>query len=189
MEAKKVTIDYDKLMKELENRGKTRKWLSLELGRNETYVSCMRKNPERTEQEEKLICMILGLEPGSLIQSDDDKPKKLSEEILRILRKQQKTIDEQNELLEKIYSKLNTNTIQLERIRDSLSKTNGKELAVSFLKDALSGGRLNANVIFARSDEAGIAREELAYAKKELGVEVDVQGYGKNQKIWWYIPG
>ena len=188
MKQTKVLIDYDRLMKELQDRGKTKAWLSIELNRNESYVSAMRNNPERTEQEERLMCLILGIEPGSLIRKAEEKPRKVSEEIFLMMKNLHEEMKEHEEMLEKILQKMNTNTVQIERIKESLSQKNGNQIAIAFLKDALSGGRVNVESIFSRSDSIGILRKELMHAKKELGVMSEVSGYGNNQKVFWYIP-
>ena len=188
MKQTKVLIDYDRLMKELQDRGKTKTWLSIELNRNESYVSAMRNNPERTEQEERLMCLILGIEPVSLIRKAEEKPRKVSEEIFLMMKNLHEEMKEHEEMLEKILQKMNTNTVQIERIKESLSQKNGNQIAIAFLKDALSGGRVNVESIFSRSDSIGILRKELMHAKKELGVMSEVSGYGNNQKVFWYIP-
>ena len=100
MKQTKVLIDYDRLMKELQDRGKTKTWLSIELNRNESYVSAMRNNPERTEQEERLMCLILGIEPGSLIRKAEEKPRKVSEEIFLMMKNLHEEMKVHEEMLE-----------------------------------------------------------------------------------------
>ena len=117
MKQTNALIDYDKLLKELQDRGKTKAWLSVELNRNESYVSAMKNNPERTEQEERLICLILGIEPGSLIRKTEEKPRKVSEEIFLMMKNMQEEMEEHGKMLEKILQKMNTNTVQIERIK------------------------------------------------------------------------
>lgn len=68
MEPKKVTINYALLCKELEKQGKTKKGFSLEMGRSESFVNYLVKNPEQPEAVERIACMLLGLEPGSLVK-------------------------------------------------------------------------------------------------------------------------
>ncbi len=73
MEPKKVTINYALLCKELEKRGKTKEKFSAELGRSKSFVCNMAKNPEQTEDFERTMCLLLGLEPGSLVKEPEKK--------------------------------------------------------------------------------------------------------------------
>lgn len=94
------------------------------------------------------------------------------------------------ELTEKIFSKCNANTKQIEDVKvhvRALAKTD-YDRACEFLQEALSGGRLNGNDLLMRADEAGLKRSDVMKAKKDLGVQIESTGYGKNQKFWWYIP-
>ena len=74
-----------------------------------------------------------------------------------------------------------------EGARPSAGKTD-YDRACEFLQEALAGGRLNGNDLLLQADEAGIKRSEIMKAKKDLGVQIDISGYGKNQKAWWYMP-
>lgn len=101
-----------------------------------------------------------------------------------------KQMDAMAELAEKIFSKCNANTKQIEDVKvhvRALAKTD-YDRACEFLRDALAGGMLNGNDILLQADEAGIKRSDIMKAKKDLGVQIDIRGYGKNQKAWWYIP-
>ena len=101
-----------------------------------------------------------------------------------------KQVEALTDLTERIFSKCNANTKQLEDVKvhvRALAKTD-YDRACEFLQDALSGGRLNGNDLLLQADEAGIKRSEIMKAKKDLGVQIDISGYGKNQKAWWYIP-
>ena len=73
MEPKKVTINYALLCKELEKQGKTKEKFSAELGRSKSFVYNMAKNPEQTEDFERTMCLLLGLEPGSLVKQPEKK--------------------------------------------------------------------------------------------------------------------
>nr|DAT27073.1 MAG TPA: hypothetical protein [Bacteriophage sp.] len=64
----KVTIDYDRLCLELEKQGKTKADLSRDMARNKSFVSLMAKNLEQPAEVERLMCLLLGLEQGSLIK-------------------------------------------------------------------------------------------------------------------------
>lgn len=102
----------------------------------------------------------------------------------------EKQVEALTDLTERIFSKCNANTKQLEDVKvhvRALAKTD-YDRACEFLQDALSGGRLNGNDLLLQADEAGIKRSEIMKAKKDLGVQIDISGYGKNQKAWWYIP-
>lgn len=58
-----------------------------------------------------------------------------------------------------------------------------KELAELFKEDEKKG-----DVEFLlKSDVAGIKRADIYKAKRDLGVQSAVTGFGKNQKTWWLI--
>lgn len=59
--------------------------------------------------------------------------------------------------------------------------------AVRFLKDKLSGGRMDGAELLRMADASGIKRADLNKAKKDLGVDTSTTGYGKNQKTWWFL--
>lgn len=189
----KVKIDYDKMSAVLKEVGKTKKWLSLELGRYESYIGGLKQNPELPQSVERIICMLLGLEPGSLIAEEVQKESgeaAILHNIYREVKEERKMIDSALERLEQIWNKLNTNTIQLERVRDCVKgfEKTDFEKAVEFLRKALSGDKVNAEEVMMRSDAAGIKRADLLKAKRELGADHATTGYGKSQKTWWFIP-
>ena len=68
---KKVTIDYDVLNDYIKSRGKTREEFSTKLGRGKTYISDMRKRPEINDSMERLMCVLLDIEPGSLVKKEN----------------------------------------------------------------------------------------------------------------------
>lgn len=192
-----VIIDYEKLRAELKSRGKTNGWLSEELGRNADFISHIKQKPEQPKQTEKFICMVLGMEEGSFILSNkevlsDDKAV-LPTELGTLCKEVQKisgAIEGMCEELEKIWNKLNANTLQLARIGDCVKRFEKSdcENAMDFLKTALADGKMNGEEILMRSDAAGIKRAALMKAKNTIGVDTSVTGYGKNQKTWWFIP-
>ena len=122
MEPKKVIINYALLCKELEKQGKTKEKFSAELGRSKSFVCNMAKNPEQTEDFERTMCLLLGLEPGSLVK-EPEKKGMTAAQALTVIRDEileNRRIMQEN--FEKIWNKLNTNTVQLEKIKDKLFK-------------------------------------------------------------------
>lgn len=190
----KVKINYDKLCEELKKQGKTKTAFSLEMGRYKSFVNCLKKSPDQPEAVEKIMCMLLGLNEGSLIVAEDTSPEQPDVTVLTNIHKQivaeMKLLEEAAENIEKIWNKVHANTIQLERIRDCVKRfeKSDYELAVEFLRDALKDGKVNGEEVLMRSDAAGIKRSDLMKAKGTVGVDSAVTGYGKNQKTWWFIP-
>lgn len=145
---------------------------------------------------ERVICMLLGKDPGHF-QKETPTEEKAQEEIPaaivnihREIQNVKKQVEDLAELTERIFSKCNANTKQLEDVKvhvRALAKTD-YDRACEFLQDALASGRINGNALLAQADDAGIKRSEIMKAKKDLGVQIDISGYGKNQKAWWYIP-
>ena len=66
----KVTIDYKRLCLELEKQGKTKADLSRDMAKNKNFVGLMEKNPDQPAEVERLMCLLLGLEQGSLIKQE-----------------------------------------------------------------------------------------------------------------------
>lgn len=190
---RKVTINYDRLCEELKKKGKTKKELSLELGRYEKFICEMNKNREQPETIEKLMCMLLDLEPGSLIEQEkreSGSDAKALENIYKKMCKMEELILFQGEIIEKILSKSNANTVQLEKIKDRLKDVTKSdyEKACDFLRSMLSEGRVISEEILLKADANGIKRADLMKAKRDLQVDTATTGYGKNQKTWWFIP-
>lgn len=190
---RKVTINYDRLCEELKKKGKSKSQLSLELGRCETFISEMNKKREQPETIEKLICILLELEPGSLIEPEKratGADAKALENIYKKLCKIEELVLFQSEIIEKILSKSNANTVQLEKIKDRLKDVTKSdyEKACDFLRSLLSEGRVISEEILLKADANGIKRADLMKAKRELQVDTATTGYGKNQKTWWFIP-
>lgn len=189
MEPKKVTINYALLCKELEKQGKTKKGFSLEMGRSESFVNYLVKNPEQPEAVERIACMLLGLEPGSLVK-EPEKKGMTAAQALTVIRDEileNRRIMQEN--FEKIWNKMNTNTVQLEKIKDkvnTMSKTD-YDKAVEWLKDKMAGGRYDGAKLLMESDAAGIKRSDVMKARNELKIKIQTTGYGKNVKAWWSL--
>lgn len=191
MEPKKVTINYALLCKQLEKRGKTKKGFSLEMGRSESFVNYIANNPDQPEGVERIMCLLLGLEPGSLVK-EPEKKGMTAAQALTVIRDEileNRRIMQEN--FEKIWNKLNTNTIQLEKIKDKVNEVSKTDYdkAVEWLKDKMAGGRYDGAKLLMESDAAGIKRSDIMKAKAELGVRIQTTGYGKNVKAWWSLKG
>lgn len=191
MEPKKVTINYALLCKQLEKQGKTKKGFSLEMGRSESFVNYIANNPDQPEGVERIMCLLLGLEPGSLVK-EPEKKGMTAAQALTVIRDEileNRRIMQEN--FEKIWNKLNTNTIQLEKIKDKVNEVSKTDYdkAVEWLKDKMAGGRYDGAKLLMESDAAGIKRSDIMKAKAELGVRIQTTGYGKNVKAWWSLKG
>lgn len=191
MEPKKVTINYALLCKELEKQGKTKKGFSLEMGRSESFVNYIANNPDQPEGVERIMCLLLGLKPGSLVK-EPEKKGMTAAQALTVIRDEileNRRIMQEN--FEKIWNKLNTNTIQLEKIKDKVNEVSKTDYdkAVEWLKDKMAGGRYDGAKLLMESDAAGIKRSDVMKAKAELGVRIQTTGYGKNVKAWWSLKG
>lgn len=191
MEPKKVTINYALLCKELKKQGKTKKGFSLEMARSESFVNYIANNPDQPEGVERIMCLLLGLEPGSLVK-EPEKKGMTAAQALTVIRDEileKRRIMQEN--FEKIWNKMNTNTVQLERIKDkvnTMSKTD-YDKALEWLKDKMEGGRYDGAKLLMESEAAGIKRSDIMKAKAELGVRIQTTGYGKNVKAWWSLKG
>lgn len=191
MEPKKVTINYALLCKELKKQGKTKKGFSLEMARSESFVNYIANNPDQPEGVERIMCLLLGLEPGSLVK-EPEKKGMTAAQALTVIRDEileNRRIMQEN--FEKIWNKMNTNTVQLERIKDkvnTMSKTD-YDKALEWLKDKMEGGRYDGAKLLMESEAAGIKRSDIMKAKAELGVRIQTTGYGKNVKAWWSLKG
>lgn len=189
MEPKKVTINYALLCKELEKQGKTKKGFSLEMGRSESFVNYLVKNPEQPEAVERIACMLLGLEPGSLVKEPEKKGMTAAQALTVIRDEILENCRIMQENFEKIWNKMNTNTVQLEKIKDKVNEVSKTDYdkAVEWLKDKMAGGRYDGAKLLMESDAAGIKRSDIMKAKAELGVRIQTIGYGKNVKAWWSL--
>lgn len=157
MEPKKVTINYALLCKQLEKQGKTKKGFSLEMGRSESFVNYIANNPDQPEGVERIMRLLLGLEPGSLVK-EPEKKGMTAAQALTVIRDEileNRRIMQEN--FEKIWNKLNTNTVQLEKIKDkvnTMSKTD-YDKALEWLKDKMEGGQV--------ADSTGRCRIQTGY--------------------------
>ena len=191
-----VKIDYEKLATEVRARGKTNGWLSVQIAKDRGYITKLKDKAEIPDNVENLICMVLGVEKGTYILPEPKAELKPQGEItvLNNLHKDVKSLLSVMENLadgqEKIWNKLNTNTIQLARIKDytKVLEKDEYDRAVDFLKSALADGKVNGEEVLLRADSAGIKRADLNKAKNTVGIDTSVTGYGKNQKTWWFIP-
>ena len=189
MEPKKVTINYALLCKQLEKQGKTKKGFSLEMGRSESFVNYIANNPDQPEAVERIMCLLLGLEPGSLVK-EPEKKGMTAAQALTVIRDEildNRRIMQEN--FEKIWNKLNTNTVQLEKIKDKVDEVSKTDYdkAVEWLKDKMAGGRYDGAKLLMESDAAGIKRSDVMKARNELKIKIQTTGYGKNVKAWWSL--
>ncbi|MBS6195456.1 MAG: hypothetical protein KH828_07745 [Clostridiales bacterium] len=195
MEPVKVKIDHEKLIEALREQQKTQIQLSNELGMSDQYLATRHKRgDEYPVSMEMAICHLLGKEKGYFIREEkvetdqEARNPKILENIYRENRRQMELLENIGEKLEDLFRKVNANTVQLEKIKESvgqMAKTD-LDIAVEFLRKMLSGGRVDGGSILMEAENAGIKRSDLMKAKKELNVQVEVS-YGKNQKNWWYM--
>ena len=194
----KVTIDYERLCLELEKQGKTKADLSRDMAKNKNFVGMIEKNPDQPAEVERLMCLLLGLEQGSLIKREVPTGSPGEIRILENLHKEMqeihRTVEEYREILEKIWSKVHANTLQIESVKEHVNdcreylKLTDADKAEKFLRDMLSGGRMNGEEVLRAADAQGIKRADLNKAKRDLRIDTAVTGYGKNQKTWWVLP-
>lgn len=189
MEPKKVTINYALLCKQLEKQGKTKKGFSLEMGRSESFVNYIANNPDQPEAVERIMCLLLWLEPGSLVK-EPEKKGMTAAQALTVIRDEileNRRIMQEN--FEKIWNKMNTNTIQLEKIKDKVNEVSKTDYdkAVEWLRDKMAGGRYDGAKLLMESDAAGIKRSDVMKARNELKIKIQTTGYGKNAKAWWSL--
>ena len=122
----KVTIDYNRLCLELEKQGKTKADLSRDMTKNKNFVGLMEKNPDQPAEVERLMCLLLGLEQGSLIKQEEATGSQGEIKILENLHKEMREIHqaiiEYGELIEKIWSKVHANTLQLEKVKEDVKE-------------------------------------------------------------------
>lgn len=198
----KVRLDMDKLSEIIKEKDRSLSQLSLSVGKGYTYLSDIKKRgTEVPVAIEKLLCIELDIEPGSLVLKEPELLpdagvivferlyKKLEQQDKRInvlIECIEKTLEEQ----EKIYNKLSAQTLTLARIKDilqELSKTD-VDKAKDFLKNLLSSGAMMESDIVRDSQKASINQSALALARKELDIQVSTKGYGSSQKKWWSLP-
>lgn len=173
----------------MEKQGKTKEEFSVELGRSKSFVSSMARSLEQPEALERIICLLLGLDPGSLVK-EPEKKGMTAAQALTVIRDEileNRRIMQEN--FEKIWNKLNTNTIQLEKIKDKVNEVSKTDYdkAVEWLRDKMTGGRYDGAKLLMESDAAGIKRSDIMKARNELKIKIQTTGYGKNAKVWWSL--
>lgn len=155
-----------------------------------------------------LICYILGVEQGTFVKLEKNENVEQGEskilqniyrEILELRaeialthKKEDRILEEiasLNEPIDKLLVKANANTIQLEKIKESVKVLgmSGFEKSVRFLEEILKDGKVLESEVQRRGDAEGLSQADINKAKRELGVNVVATGYGKNQKKWWVL--
>ena len=202
-----VTINTDKLYAELSEQKKTKSGFSQELGRGKSYIENLKRAPNVPDGMERVISIMLGKEPGYFIQVPEPEKKIIPaaeaqilvnavKEIKQVSGKLDKiiqAIEEMDERQQKIWSKVQANTLQLEAVKErtkecvEVLKLTDYDKAVRFLRETLSGGRMIGEEVIRMADSAGIKRADLNKAKRDLRVDTSTTGYGKSQKTWWFL--
>lgn len=202
-----VFIDTNKLYSELSAQNKTKSGFSLEIGRGKSYIENLKRSPNIPEGMERVISIMLGKEPGYFIQAPEPEEKTVPtaeaqilvnavKEIKQVSGKLDKiiqAIEEMDERQQKIWSKVQANTLQLEAVKERTKecvealKLTDYDKAVKFLRETLSGGRMIGEEVIRMADAAGIKRADLNKAKRDIQVDTSTTGYGKSQKTWWFL--
>lgn len=205
---KRVKINKELLRNEIQEKRKSQAFLSRELGYADTYLCKILNsdNPgELVEKDEKMLCYMLGVKPGYFIERLEPQKnlKPIAEEnhdfknlenkidiLLRGMDKIDKTSHEILDSIEAVRSKVNANTIQMEKIKQGITQQTKteKDRAIEFLRNILKDGRMSGPEVLNAADNYGIKRATVMEARKEIGVEIETTGYGKSQKSYWYIP-
>ena len=203
----RVVINKEKLKTAIEKKKYSKEKLAQDMGRSKTYIyQILNGNVlDVRESDERFLCLLLGLNPGDLMEKDADEnlraPQaeipKIFENILREIKETREEARRVASIYEKISEdiealrrKVSANTVQLERIKENLDKPTKSEndRAKEFLVEIMKNGRINGAEVLRMADEAGIDRGQLLKMKKEMGIQVETVGYGKNQKSYWYMP-
>lgn len=193
MSVSKVEIDYIKIKAAVKTAGLTNEKLSYEIGRDKTFVSRLNKTPWVMDSVERLLCEKLELSPGSLIKQEEPaRPTGNIEVFVKKLEGIENILGRMSSLrddLQEIRKKVNANTLQLEKIKDSVSNLHESEYdrAEQFLKDMLRQGERSANDILETAAEKGIKQGKLMEAKKKLGVDIYTKGYGSSKRPYWKL--
>lgn len=183
-------------MQALKEKGWSARKLSGELGYEEGYINTQHK---RGDMYPIAVAKLMGV----IFQKDfdyfkyEEKPVARGPEtgaivfdnIFRECKRIKECMEQLAETQESIMRKVNANSIQLEKIKESMAamaKTD-LDMAMDFLKNILSGGRMEGVNVILEAESQGIKRIDLMKAKKELNVQVETQGYAKNQKSYWYL--
>lgn len=204
MKQKRVEIDYEKLEEFLFKHKISKKELSTRIGRSYSFIACLKTYNTINESLESLICEKLDVPLGTFIknpqteESEETTNKtveqfenvKILENIYEAVNQLKQVLEDIQERNDQIYKKQNTNTVQLEKIKESLKTITETEFekACKFLQNQLIAGPVDGAEILMKAEAEGLKRSEIMKAKKELGVRIDSKGYGKNQKSFWYIP-
>lgn len=192
----KIKISKEKLQKVLDDHQDSMIGLSKKLGKNDAFISQVftRYGCEVDDAIANLICLLYDVQLDD-IKADTNKTD--TQKAFEILREENKKNTENIltaqedivHLLEKILTKVNANTLQIERIKQETitSRVDPVREASIFLKAMLENGRMNAMTIQTKAEMEGITLANLTKAKQELGVKTDMTGSGRNQKIFWYL--
>lgn len=203
----RVVIDKEKLKTAIEKKKYPKEKLAQDMGRSKTYIyQILNGNVlDVRESDERFLCLLLGLNPGDLMEKDVDEnlgtPQveipKIFENILREIKETREEVrrvasiyEKMSEDIEALRRKVSANTVQLEKIKEDVNKSakNENDRAREFLAEIIKDGRINGAEVLRMADEAGIDRGRLLKMKKEMGIQVETVGYGKNQKSYWYMP-
>ena len=202
-----VTIDTEKLYGELAAQGKTKSGFAQEIGRGKSYIENLKRSPNIPDGMERVISIMLGKDPGYFVQVPESKKKTIPaaeaqilvnavKEIKQVSGKLDKiiqAIEEMDERSQKIWNKVQANTLQLEAVKErtkecvEVLKLTDYDKAARFLRETLSGGRMIGEEVIRMADSAGIKRADLNKAKRDLRVDTSTTGYGKSQKTWWFL--
>lgn len=203
----RVVINKEKLKTAIEKKKYSKEKLAQDIGRSKTYIyQILNGNVlDVRESDERFLCLLLGLNPGDLMEKDVDENlgasqaeiPKIFENILREIKETREEVrrvasvyEKMSEDIEALRRKVSANTVQLEKIKEDVNKSakNENDRAREFLAEIIKDGRINGAEVLRMADEAGIDRGRLLKMKKEMGIQVETVGYGKNQKSYWYMP-
>lgn len=216
-EDKSVFIDAEKLKDLIKDRaGMTQIEFAAEIGRSNKYITNMHGKTNIPHYVFNVICKRLEVDADCLIWKDpcstgesagiavvaaienlSDKldliydQNKMTQKMITMLHEaieKNVCLDESNKTQKTLLRKVNANTVQLEKIKESVLSMSETEYdrAKKFLQDALSeDGRIEGTLLLAKADAACIKRSELMKARKDLNIQIKTVGYGKNQNAWW----
>lgn len=185
----KVRIDYEKLCKEIEKKGKSKQQFSVECGRDASFISGINKKREVGKNIENLICVMLGIEPGSLVETPEETVHtqvKILERMHSMLQDIKEMLETQNEEMQKISRKANANTLQMEKIKEMVAEPKLSESykAEKIIRDLIGNRFATVEDIYAEADREKVSRKEMLHAKTRLGVRATTIGYGNKKVIW-----
>lgn len=176
----RVLIDTQKLFEELERRGKSKRELSLEIGRNEAYISKLGRRNDIPETVERLMCLVLGTDPGTFILQEKNNTDfvpaagitaedmdKLTRLIMHELKGISGMIEEIHDSIGVVRKSVNANKIQLECVKKYMYDISDVNVKTS--KEVL--GILNGAVISKEPSNIAEAKQLLADLVGENGCE------------------